>query len=146
MHTSRMRTARSLPYRGGLSLRRAGSPWQRPPGQRPPRQRPPWTETPLDRDTPGQRPPGQRPPLDRDPLVMWPKVKSIKSICWKFGEKCIMFTKSEKVYQACDLKKETWEFTDPLKEFRAKSILLLAKIFILCEKINLSLRHFLWCM
>ena len=57
MHSSRMRTARSLPY-GGLS-------------GRPPRQRPPWTETPLERDpqteTPMDRdPPGKRPP-DRDP-------------------------------------------------------------------------------
>ena len=40
MYSSRMRTARSLPYGGGLPNR-----------------------DPLDRD-----PPGQRPPLDRDPL------------------------------------------------------------------------------
>ena len=99
MHSSRMRTARALPY--------GESPWQRPPpwigtpsldrdplpGQR----TPPWTETPLpgqrppflDRDPPGKRPPGQRPPRQRPPrqrppqteipwtetpLVMWPVV------------------------------------------------------------------------
>ena len=72
MHSSRMRTARSLPYGGGLCSRGFSlteiPPGQRPPRQRPLGQRPPWTETPLDRDRPGQRPPGQRPPLDIDPL------------------------------------------------------------------------------
>ena len=85
MHSSRMRTARSLPYGGfclvvsvwGLSLTETtldrDHPGQRPPGQRPPGQRPPLTEIPLldrdllDRDPSRQRPPGQR-PLDRDPL------------------------------------------------------------------------------
>ena len=51
MHSSRMRTARSLTYGGG-------SPWQRPPGTETP-----WTETPWDGDSPGQRPPRDR---DRD--------------------------------------------------------------------------------
>ena len=49
MHSSRIRTAGSLPYEGS-------------PQQRPPRQRLPWTETPLNRDPPGQRPPWTDPP------------------------------------------------------------------------------------
>ena len=82
MHSSRMRTACSLPYGGGLCLKR--SPRPRPPGQRSPdrdpsgqrpsRQRPPWTETPWT-ETPRLRPPWTEtpwtetlPPLDRDPM------------------------------------------------------------------------------
>ena len=53
MHSSRMRTARTLPY-GGF------------PDRDPPGQRPPWTETPLDRDTPGQRPPWTKNPVPND--------------------------------------------------------------------------------
>ena len=53
MHSSRMRTARPLPY-GGL------------PDRDPPGQRPLQTETPPGRRPHGQRPPRQRPP-DRDP-------------------------------------------------------------------------------
>ena len=71
-HCSRMRTARSSPYRGDL------------PDRPPPDRDPLWTETPteipLNRDAPRQIPPGQRPlgqrppawtetPLDRDPPV-----------------------------------------------------------------------------
>ena len=67
MHSSRMLTARSSPYRG-FSLT------DNPTGQRPP-----WTETapghedPLDRyhpwtETYGQRPPGQRAPGQRPPV------------------------------------------------------------------------------
>ena len=97
MHSSRMHTARSLPY-GGLPDRDPPGqipywtetpPAQRSPGQRypeqgsPPGQRSPWTEIPpgqrffldrdpsfLDRDLPGQRPllPGQRPPWTEIPL------------------------------------------------------------------------------
>ena len=68
MHTSKMRTACSLPY-GGLCL--GGLPDRDLPGQR----NPTWTKTPQ--TPPGQRPPGQRPPVlrsprqrpsDRDPL------------------------------------------------------------------------------
>ena len=70
MHSSRMRTARMLPYgEGGLSDRD-------PPGQKlldkDPQTETPWTENPLDKDHPGQGPPrtkapsGQRPLLDRD--------------------------------------------------------------------------------
>ena len=62
-HSSRMRTARSSPWRGRGSLTEA--PLDRPPGlpdRAPPGQRPPWpenprTETPLARET----------PLDREP-------------------------------------------------------------------------------
>ena len=46
MHSSRMRTARSLPYGGGRFV------WETPQTETPP-----WTETA----------PGQRPLLDRDP-------------------------------------------------------------------------------
>ena len=51
MHSSRMRTAHSLPYMGGLPDRdpQTETPLDRdppPPGQRPLRQRPPWTKTP----------------------------------------------------------------------------------------------------
>ena len=51
MHSSRMRTARMLPY------------WDFLPDRDPPEQRPP-----LDRDPPGQRPPGQRLPGQRPPM------------------------------------------------------------------------------
>ena len=56
MHSSRMRTASSLPYRGS------------------PRPRHPWTETPPpDQDTLGQRPPPpDRDPLDKDPTGQRP--------------------------------------------------------------------------
>ena len=73
MHSSRMRTAHSLPYRersvsGGSETPDRDPPWtkiplyrdpigQRPPDKDPPIQRPRWTETPLDRDLPVQRPP-----------------------------------------------------------------------------------------
>ena len=67
MHSSRMRTARSLPYgRGSLSSEVSVT--------ETPRQKHPWTETPqtetpLDRDPPGQRPLlwTETPPMDRDP-------------------------------------------------------------------------------
>ena len=79
MHSSRMRTVRSLPH-GGLPNR--DPPWTKtplgrdPPKTDPPQKVTPWTEIPphldkdphLDRDsTPGQKPP-------RPPLVMWPVV------------------------------------------------------------------------
>ena len=48
MHSSRMRTARSLPYGGGLP--------NRPPGTDPPGQRPPGQGPPPDRDPPGETP------------------------------------------------------------------------------------------
>ena len=51
MHSSRMRTVRTLPYGGG----------DRDPSWT---ETAPWTETDLDRDTPGQRP--ETPSLDRD--------------------------------------------------------------------------------
>ena len=63
MHSSRMRTARSLLY--GVSLTETLHGQRPPPGQRPPGQRLPLGRDPLDR-----YPPGQRRPLDRDPLVM----------------------------------------------------------------------------
>ena len=71
MHSSRMRTARSLPYGGSLS--KGFLPNRDPPWTETPQTETPWTETllnrdPLDRDRPGQRPPGRRPPLDIDPL------------------------------------------------------------------------------
>ena len=54
MHSSRMRTDRSLLYGGGL------------PDRGPPGQRPPWTETPLDREPSRQRPPWtENSPVDR---------------------------------------------------------------------------------
>ena len=72
MDSSRMRTARSLPYGGSLS---GGSPWTETPSPwTETLPRPPWTETPTspDRNPPGQRPPDRDPsqtetPLDRDP-------------------------------------------------------------------------------
>ena len=71
MHSSRMRTARTLPYSRGLPGRDPLR--QRPPGQRtPPQRTPPPDREPLRQRPPGQRPPGQRTPtetpLDRDPL------------------------------------------------------------------------------
>ena len=88
MHSSRMRTTLSLPYRGGVgvgeggrgslsrSLRNTDSPRTETPPQRdpldrdppphtqrPPRQRPSQHRDPLDRDSS----PRQRPPLDSDP-------------------------------------------------------------------------------
>ena len=64
MHSSRMRTARSLPYLwGSLS---GGLPGQRP-WTETPRTETPRTETPPDRDPPGQRPPRTETPPDRDP-------------------------------------------------------------------------------
>ena len=59
MHSSRIRTARKLPY-GRFPLQNI-----------------PLDRDPLDRDPPGQRPPktetpGERPPLDRDPLGQGP--------------------------------------------------------------------------
>ena len=59
MHSSRMRTARSLPYRGCLCW--GGS---RPPRAETPRQRPPWTETPWSCDL--WRMLGQRPPCEQN--------------------------------------------------------------------------------
>ena len=44
MHSSRMRTAHSLPWGGGVSVR-GGLPRQRPPDRDSPGQRLPWTET-----------------------------------------------------------------------------------------------------
>ena len=77
MHSTRIHTARSLPY-GGLPDRdplrdRAETPpAQRSPGQgSPPGQRSPWTEIPPWTEIlPGQRPllPGQRPPWTEIPL------------------------------------------------------------------------------
>ena len=55
-----MRTVRTLPYRGGVSLDRD------PPGQRPSRTETPG-QRPLDRDTPDRDIPGQRPPEQRPP-------------------------------------------------------------------------------
>ena len=66
MHSSRMRIAYSLLYRGRGVLTET-LPGQRPPRTETPGQRSPWTETPgqrpLDRDPPGQRSPscGQTP-------------------------------------------------------------------------------------
>ena len=57
MHSSRMRTARSLSY-GGFPDR--NSPGQRPSGQDLPGETP-WTDTPLQRPPYGD-PPGQNPP------------------------------------------------------------------------------------
>ena len=80
MYANRMRTASSLPYGGGVSVR-GGLPNRDPLNRNPPN-REPRTETPLDREpldrdpqnrdppwqrTPGQRPPGQRPPRQRHP-------------------------------------------------------------------------------
>ena len=48
MHSSRMRTAPSSPYRKSLSVGET-----------------PWIETPLDRDPPGQRPPWTETPIRR---------------------------------------------------------------------------------
>ena len=57
MHSSRMRTARSLPYWGGLHDSMTETPLDRgPPGQRPPRTEIPWDVTPWDVI-----------PLDREP-------------------------------------------------------------------------------
>ena len=77
MHSSRIHTARSLPY-GGLPDRDPSGTGQKPLLHRDPLDRdPPWTEIPLDRDPsfldrdlPGQRPllPGQRPPWTEIPL------------------------------------------------------------------------------
>ena len=72
MHSSRMRTARSLPYGEGVSLTetpRTETPWTEtpPPGQRLPDKNPlyrdpPRTEAPSWMETPGQMPPpGRRP-------------------------------------------------------------------------------------
>ena len=66
MHSSRMCTARTLPYGGLCQI----PPRQSPPGQRPPRQRPPG-QRPLDREPP-DRDPLDRDPLDRDPLTETP--------------------------------------------------------------------------
>ena len=65
MHSSRMRTTRSLPY-WGVSLTQ--TPLDRdPPGQRPsPEQRPLWQRPPLDRT-----PPWTESPLDRDQPLPW---------------------------------------------------------------------------
>ena len=74
MHSSRMCTARSLPYGGGL-------PDRDPPGQRPPRQIPPGQKHP-DRDLPGQRPLGQK------PLGQRPPGHVICDACWDRGLLC----------------------------------------------------------
>ena len=74
MRSSRMRTARSLPY-GGLC-----------PGGLPDRD--PWTETPMDRDPqlnrgpPIQRPPGQRPPTGKRPPGQRPPGHVTCDACW----------------------------------------------------------------
>ena len=74
MHSSRMRTARSLPYRGGLHdrdpLDRDPSPRERPPGQKPPRQRPPGQRYPRQRP-PGLRLPGMETPWTGTDLPGW---------------------------------------------------------------------------
>ena len=96
MHSNRMRTASSLPYRGLYDRDPHG---QRPPphGQRPPGQRPPWTETPhgqrtpVDRDPPGQRPPGQRPSMGRD--LPWTEVPRTDN----------MWFHSSRMHTACSL-------------------------------------------
>ena len=85
MHSSRMRTTRSLPYRGGSPPDR--DPLSTIPGRMSPDRDPPWTEspwtdtphqteTPLDRDPPDRDPAGQtgsdirkRPPVDRQTLL-----------------------------------------------------------------------------
>ena len=59
MRSSRMHTARALPYKG-VSLTEKPSPDREPP-------KAPWTGTPPDRDPPGQRQPPDRDPLDIDP-------------------------------------------------------------------------------
>ena len=58
MHSSRMRTTRSLPYGGSLSGEVSLT--ETPPGQRTP-----WTETPLNKD-----------PLDRDPRTEIPQTET----------------------------------------------------------------------
>ena len=65
MHSSRMRTACLLPYKGGGSL--SGGVLY-PGGLC---LKPSWTDTPQT-ETPGQRPPWTEFPLDGDPQVMWP--------------------------------------------------------------------------
>ena len=69
MHSSRMRTARSLLYGEGVSL--TMTPSDRDPLDRdPPGQRLLPDRDPPDRDPPGQRPPWTETPLDRDPPIM----------------------------------------------------------------------------
>ena len=76
MHSSRMRTADSLPYEGVFLTE---TPLDRPPRDRDPLdrnpldgkpcgQRPPWTEIPLDRDTPRDPTPLETSSLTETPL------------------------------------------------------------------------------
>ena len=76
MHSSRMRTARSLAYGGWADRPPPTDPWTQtlPPVRDPSL----WTETPrqtpLDRAPPDRAPPPQTEtpiPLDRDPLPLW---------------------------------------------------------------------------
>ena len=64
MHSSRMRTARSLLYVRGLPDRDA--PWIETLRTEAPRQRPPWTKNHWTETPPGQRAPGQRHPWSCD--------------------------------------------------------------------------------
>ena len=81
MHSSRMRTTRSLPYRGGSPPDRdplSTIPGGDVPGQRPPWTESPWTNTPHQTETPRTETPLARqevtserdpPPVDRQTLL-----------------------------------------------------------------------------
>ena len=70
MHSSRMCTARMLPY--------VGLPNRDPLDTDTPGHRPPWTQTPMYRDPPGQRPsPGQRPPWAETPRQRHPQTETL---------------------------------------------------------------------
>ena len=74
MHSSRMRTDRSLPYGGSLP------------------DIDPWTETPLDRDPPGQRTPLTETPLTETPTrqrTSWTETGHVTcDACWDTDPPC----------------------------------------------------------
>ena len=78
MHSSRMRTTRTLPYGGGFPDRPPSPGQSPPPGQslpfnrEPPGQRPLEQRRPPDRAPPGQSPPWTETPPDRDPQTDTP--------------------------------------------------------------------------